>query len=89
MIISAIRSTRRRAATGATRATGAGLPVVATRTGGPLSFVNTVAGRPNGWFVDPDDEAALAAALIDVVNDAPERRARGEAAYEQIRGGYA
>lgn len=66
-----------------------GLPVVATPTGGPLSFVNTVAGRPNGWFVDPDDEAALAAALIEVVNDAPERRARGEAAYEQIRGGYA
>ena len=65
-----------------------GLPVVATPTGGPLSFVNTVAGRPNGWFVDPDDEAALAAALIEVVNDAPERRARGEAAYEQIRGGY-
>jgi D-inositol-3-phosphate glycosyltransferase len=66
-----------------------GLPVIATHTGGPLSFVNTAPGRPNGWFVDPDDEAALAATLIEVVNDAQERRARGEAAYEQIRGAYA
>jgi D-inositol-3-phosphate glycosyltransferase len=66
-----------------------GLPVVATRTGGPLSFVNTAPGRPNGWLVDPDDEAALAATLIEVVNDAPKRLARGEAAYEQIGGAYA
>ena len=66
-----------------------GLPVVATHTGGPLSFVNTTPGRPNGWLVDPDDEAVLAATLIEVVNCAPERRARGEAAYEQIRGAYA
>jgi D-inositol-3-phosphate glycosyltransferase len=66
-----------------------GLPVIATRTGGPLSFVNTAPGRPNGWLVDPDDEAALAATLIEVVNAAVERRARGEAAYEQIRGAYA
>jgi glycosyltransferase involved in cell wall biosynthesis len=66
-----------------------GLPVVTTPTGGPLSFVNTVAGRPNGWFVDPDDETALAATLIEMVNNAPARRARGETAYEQIRAGYA
>ena len=66
-----------------------GLPVVATHTGGPLSFVNTTPGRPNGWLVDPDDEAVLAATLIEVVNGAVERRARGEAAYEQIRGAYA
>jgi glycosyltransferase involved in cell wall biosynthesis len=65
------------------------LPVIATPTGGPLSFVNTVPGLPNGWLVDPDDEAALAAALIEAVNDPLERRARGEAAYEQIRGAYA
>jgi len=66
-----------------------GLPVIATPTGGPLSFVNTAPGRPNGWLVDPDDEAALVAALIEAVNDALERHARGEAAYEQIRGAYA
>jgi D-inositol-3-phosphate glycosyltransferase len=66
-----------------------GLPVIATPTGGPLSFVNTCPGRPNGWFVDPDAEASLAATLIEVVNDARERRWRGEAAYEQIRAAYA
>jgi glycosyltransferase involved in cell wall biosynthesis len=66
-----------------------GLPVIATSTGGPLSFVNTAPGRPNGWLVDPDDEAVLAATLIEVVNHAQERCARGEAAYEQIRGAYA
>ena len=66
-----------------------GLPVIATATGGPLSFVNTAPGHPSGWLVDPDDEAVLAATLIEVVSDAAERRARGEAAYEQIRGAYA
>lgn len=65
-----------------------GLPVIATPTGGPLSFVNTASGRANGWLVEPDDEAALAATLIEVVNDALTRRARGEAAYEQIRSAY-
>jgi glycosyltransferase involved in cell wall biosynthesis len=65
-----------------------GLPVIATPTGGPLSFVNSVSGRPNGWLVNPDDEAALAAILIEAVNGAQERRARGEAAYEQIRSAY-
>jgi D-inositol-3-phosphate glycosyltransferase len=66
-----------------------GLPVIATPTGGPLSFVNISPGRPSGWFVDPDEEARLAATLIEVVNTARERRARGEAAYAQIRAGYA
>jgi glycosyltransferase involved in cell wall biosynthesis len=51
--------------------------------------VNTTPGRPNGWLVEPDDEAALAGTLIEVVNNGRERRARGEAAYEQIRGAYA
>jgi glycosyltransferase involved in cell wall biosynthesis len=63
--------------------------VIATPTGGPLDFVNTVPGRPNGWLVAPDDEAALAAALVEAVNDQRERRAGGEAAYEQIRGRFA
>ena len=36
----------------------------------------------------PGAEAALAAALIEAVNDPLERHARGEAAYEQIRGTY-
>jgi glycosyltransferase involved in cell wall biosynthesis len=66
-----------------------GLPVVTTATGGPLSFVNTEADRLNGWLVPPDDEAALADALVEVVTDADERRARGRNAYEHVRAHYA
>ena len=65
-----------------------GVPVVATRTGGPLSFVNTEEGRPNGWFVDPDDEDALAGVLIEAVNNPAERHRRAGNAYEQIRLNY-
>ncbi len=65
-----------------------GLPVVTTATGGPLSFVNTEPGRPNGWLVPPDDEAALADALVEVVAGTDERRARGRNAYDQVRAHY-
>lgn len=65
-----------------------GLPVVTTATGGPLSFVNTEPQRPNGWLVPPDDEAALTAALVEVVNRAGDRRVRGANAYEQVRARY-
>jgi len=33
-----------------------GVPVVAARDGGPVSFVNRWTGEPNGWLVEPDDE---------------------------------
>jgi glycosyltransferase involved in cell wall biosynthesis len=65
-----------------------GLPVVTTATGGPLSFVNTEPEKPNGWLVPPDDEAALADALVAVVNGVDERRVRGANAYEQVRAQY-
>lgn len=62
-----------------------GLPVIATRSGGPTSFVNTDPGRPNGWMLDPDDESALVEALVEAVNDERSRGDRGAAAYEQVR----
>jgi glycosyltransferase involved in cell wall biosynthesis len=62
-----------------------GVPVITTRTGGPLSFVNTVAGKPNGWLVEPDDVDALADALVEAVNDEAGRRRRAEHALEQSR----
>jgi glycosyltransferase involved in cell wall biosynthesis len=62
-----------------------GLPVVATRSGGPTSFVNTNPGHPNGWMLDPDDEDGLTRVLVEAVNDDENRRKRGEAAYEQVR----
>ncbi len=65
-----------------------GLPVIATRSGGPLTFVNTQSGRPNGWMVEPDDVDALAGALVAAVNDVDGRKERGENAYEEIRSAY-
>ncbi len=65
-----------------------GVPVIATRSGGPLSFVNTAQGAPNGWMVGVDDERELAAAMVEAVNDTGARRARSANAYAQIRSGY-
>lgn len=61
------------------------VPVIATRSGGPLSFVNTEDGTPNGWLVEPDDEPALTEALVAAVNDRADRVQRAENAYRQIR----
>ena len=65
-----------------------GLPVITTCTGGPLSFVNTVAGKPNGWLVEPDDVDALADALVEAVNDDGARKERADHARQQIRASY-
>ena len=65
-----------------------GVPVIATRSGGPLSFVNTESGAPNGWMVGVDDEDALAAAMVEAVNAPGARHVRSENAYEQIRSQY-
>jgi glycosyltransferase involved in cell wall biosynthesis len=65
-----------------------GVPVIATRSGGPLSFVNTVAGAPNGWLVEPDDVDALADALVTAVNDTDGRLERSQNGYRQIRLDY-
>ena len=65
-----------------------GVPVIATRSGGPLSFVNSRQGAPNGWMVGVDDERELAAAMVEAVNDAGARHVRSENAYTQIRSSY-
>jgi glycosyltransferase involved in cell wall biosynthesis len=59
-----------------------GLPAIAARSFGPEIIVDE--GR-TGWLVEPDDEQALAAALVDAVNDDAERERRGRAAYADIR----
>ena len=65
-----------------------GLPVIGTLSGGPPSFVNVVAGEPDGWLVPPDDEAALAAAMVRAVDDpdarSGARRARRPARARQL-----
>lgn len=65
-----------------------GVPVVATNSGGPPSFVNVVPDEPNGWLIPPDDEDALVAALTAALTDPAERRRRAEHAYQQIRARY-
>jgi D-inositol-3-phosphate glycosyltransferase len=65
-----------------------GVPVIATHSGGQVSFVNTDPARPNGWLVDPDDEEALADAMVAAVVDGDDRRRRGANAYAQIRAGF-
>ncbi len=58
------------------------VPAVATRSPGPSAIIED--GR-TGWLVDRDDEAALCAALVQVVNDASERERRGKAARNAVR----
>ena len=54
-----------------------GVPVIGTLSGGPPSFVNVVPHEPDGWLVPPDDEEALADAIVAAVDDAGERARRG------------
>jgi glycosyltransferase involved in cell wall biosynthesis len=62
-----------------------GLPVTAVNAHGPAEIVD--AGE-TGWLVPPDDEEAMADALVEAVNEDAERRRRGERAYELARGRY-
>jgi glycosyltransferase involved in cell wall biosynthesis len=55
------------------------LPAVAADSFGPRLIVED--GR-TGWLVARDDEAAMAGALLEVVNGSDERRRRGRAARE-------
>ncbi len=48
-------------------AAAAGVPVVATRNGGPAEIVGAIG---HGLLVDPRDEAAIAAACLRIVSDA-------------------
>jgi glycosyltransferase involved in cell wall biosynthesis len=63
-----------------------GLPAIAVDAHGPATIVDP---GETGWLVPPDDEEALADALVEAVNDGERRRALGEAAYERSRARYA
>jgi glycosyltransferase involved in cell wall biosynthesis len=62
-----------------------GLPALAVDAHGPAEIV---AAGETGWLVPPDDEEAMADALVEAVNGDAERRRRGERAYEVARGRY-
>ena len=58
----------------------AGLPVVATNTGGPPTFLNLDTESPEGWLIPPDDEDALVEVLVEALICPAERLTRAEAA---------
>ncbi len=61
-----------------------GLPVIGTRSGGPVSFINVDPARPNGWLVTPDAEQELAAAMVSAISSGPERERRGRRGREIV-----
>ena len=66
----------------------AGLPPIATNSGGPASFVNVDQAQPTGWLVPPDDVTATAHALAEAVADPVARVARGNRAARFVRERY-
>ena len=64
------------------------LPVIGTLSGGPPSFINATPGEPDGWLVPPDDETALADAILTALNDAEDRSRRGLNALRHARKNY-
>jgi glycosyltransferase involved in cell wall biosynthesis len=63
-----------------------GRPVVAVDRFGPAEIVRD---GGTGWLVEPDDEAALARALVEAIDDRSERERRGAQALQAARSGYA
>ena len=62
-----------------------GLPVIAVNNHGPATIVDHA---ETGLLVPPDDEGAMAEALVRIVNDAAERARMGAVAYERSRARY-
>ena len=62
-----------------------GLPVAAVGRGGPASIVED---PETGWLVEPDDVDGLAACMVAAVNDAEDRRRRGERARQRAVARY-
>ena len=62
-----------------------GLPVIATTSGGFPLMINLEQTHPTGWLVPPDDEAALAEAILEAADQPQEIAQRGEAALAHAR----
>lgn len=64
------------------------MPVIATRSGGPLDFVVDNGPRANGWFSEVDDVDSLAGVMHQALTDEGERQRRGANALNLIREQY-
>ena len=62
-----------------------GLPAIAVNAYGPGEIIDD---GQTGWLVPPDDERALAEAILEAVNDDGLRQQRGAAAYIAARARY-
>ncbi len=65
-----------------------GVPVIATRSGGPLSFVVDTGLTANGWFSEVDDVQSLAQTLYQALTEGAERKRRADNALELVRKDY-
>ena len=65
-----------------------GLPVIATSTGGPKSFVNVDPERETGWLVNPGDPNSLMSAMAAAVEFASLRVTRGRNARRYVERTY-
>ena len=64
------------------------IPVIASRSGGPLAFVVDEGPHANGWFCNVDDVESLAQVMNAALTDDPERRRRGSNAMALVRQEY-
>ncbi len=62
-----------------------GVPPIAVDAHGPAEIIRE---GETGWLVPPDDEDAMAEALVAAVGEQAERARRGEAAYAEVRDRY-
>ena len=67
------------------------VPPIACATGAPPTFIDAdpASTSRSGWLVPPDDEQALADALVEAATDRPERMRRGRAGREHVIERYA
>ena len=61
-----------------------GAPVIASRSGGPLSFVVEDGDKANGWFCEENDSVSLTRVIIESISNQAERRRRGRNARETV-----
>ena len=64
------------------------LPVVATRSGGPLTFVEDEGPEANGWFCEVDDANSLAQTIVSALEDDKERERRGQNGFGKVQKEY-